>query len=266
MIHYVCVATESNLYFPYLKQLLPELVVLGMGMKWTNYSLKIKLLMEYLETLKDDEVVCVIDAYDVLPTKNIVNLEKQFVKFTNKHSKVKMVVGGGVIHNKIQEICNDFIFGESPINAGTYIGYVKQIKHIWLHILQQTNILDDQVELIKYAKRHPNDIHIDTKNKFFCVVSKPLQQINLNGNKKSSFIHANGNGCLEDFLLEHHKIYVDVNTRLANYIIHLITLIKKVNTYIKQTFLNLQRCKMINRNFYMHRMGFEPMHLYDNAS
>ena len=34
MIHYVCVATESKLYFPYLKQLIPELVVLVMNMKW----------------------------------------------------------------------------------------------------------------------------------------------------------------------------------------------------------------------------------------
>ena len=125
MIHYICVATKSKLYFPYLKQLIPQLVVLGMGMKWTDYSLKIKLLMEYLETLKDDDIVCFIDAYDVLPTNNIVKLEKQFVKFINKKSEVKMIVGGGVIKNRIQKIANDLVFGESPINSGTYIGYVK---------------------------------------------------------------------------------------------------------------------------------------------
>ena len=220
MIHYVCVATESKLYFPYLKQLLPELTVLGMGMNWKGFIMKYELLTEYLETFNDDDIVCFIDAYDVLPTKNIVNLEKQFVKFSNKYPKVKIVVGG-VTHNKIQKICNDFIFDNCNLNSGTYIGYVKPIKRVILQILQRTNILDDQVEMIHYAKHHPTDIHIDTNNDFFCVVSKPLQQINLNGNKKCSFIHANGNGCLEDFLLEHHKIYIDINTKLANYTIHL---------------------------------------------
>jgi len=237
MIHYICVATKSKLYFPYLKQLIPQLVVLGMGMKWTNYSLKIKLLMEYLETLKDDDIVCFIDAYDVLPTNNIVKLERQFVKFINKNSEVKMIVGGGVIKNRIQKIGNDLVFEKSPINSGTYIGYVKQIKHIWSIVLEKTNISDDQVELIKYAKKNPKDIYIDSRNDFFCVVSKPLKQVNLNGNKKCSFIHANGNGCLEDFLLEHHDIYVDLKTRIANYTIHLNTIIKKVKIYTKRFIL-----------------------------
>ena len=133
---------------------------------------------------------------------------------------------GGVVDNKIQQLGNYIIYDNSNLNSGTYIGYVKQIKLVLLNILQQTHSLDDQVELIKYAKRNPNYIHIDSNNDFFYVISKPLQQINLNDNKRCNFIHANGNGCLEDFLLEHHKIYVDVNTKLVNYIIHSNTIIK----------------------------------------
>ena len=75
--------------------MLPELVVLGMGMKWKGLIMKYDLMIKYLKTLNDDDIVCFIDAYDVLPTKNIVKLEKKFVKFSEKHSKVKMVVGGG---------------------------------------------------------------------------------------------------------------------------------------------------------------------------
>ena len=56
MIHYVCVATESQLYFPYLKQLLPNLVVLGMGMKWTGYMMKCQLIVEYLRSLNNNDV------------------------------------------------------------------------------------------------------------------------------------------------------------------------------------------------------------------
>ena len=167
MIHYVCVATESRLYFPYLKQLLPELVVLGMGMVWKGYIMKYEMLISYLETLKNHDILCFIDAYDVLPTKNIINLEKQFVKFSNSHPDVKMVVGGGIIEYKIQKICNDFIFDSSDLNSGTYIGYVKNIKLVLSYILQQS-IIDnnDQVALVKYAKQNPNDIYIDTNNDF----------------------------------------------------------------------------------------------------
>lgn len=74
MIHYVCVATKSKLYFPYLKQLLPELTVLGMGTKWKGFIMKYELLGEYLKILNNDnDIVCFIDAYDILPTKNTLN-------------------------------------------------------------------------------------------------------------------------------------------------------------------------------------------------
>ena len=72
------------------------------------------------------------------------------------------------------------------------------------------------------------DIFIDDDADFFFTKSTPLQQLKLVDNAKCSFIHANGNGCLEDFLLEHHDIYVDLKTRIANYTIHLNTIIKKV--------------------------------------
>jgi hypothetical protein len=230
MIHYVCVATESILYLPYLKQLLPELVVLGMGMKWRGFIMKYELIIEYLESLKDDDIICFVDAYDVLPTKNIIKLERKFIKFSKKHPNVKMIVGGGVTQNSIQEFFNDVVFDNSKINSGTYIGYVKNIKHILLFILQQNNIQDDQVELIKYAKQNPNDIYCDIKHNFFYVISTPLQQIKLN-NKKCSFIHANGNGCLENFLLQHHNIQIDTSVTFNNYIIHFYKIIKKFYIY-----------------------------------
>ena len=236
MIHYVCVATENKLYFPYLKQLLPDLVVLGMGMKWTGFIMKYELIVEYLKTLKDDDILCFLDAYDVLPTKNIVNLGQQFIEFSKTHPKTKIIVGGGIITNPIQKICNDIIFDNSELNSGTYIGYVKEILYVLSDIIKKPNICDDQVELIKYSKQNPNDIYIDNNSDFFCVVSTPLQPVMLNGNDKCSFIHANGNGCLEDFLKEHHNINCGLDVRLNNYIIHSQAMSSKVQTYIKQIF------------------------------
>jgi hypothetical protein len=247
-IHYVCVATESKLYFPYLKQLVPDLVVLGMNKKWKGFIMKYELLIKYLKTLNDNDIVCFIDAYDVLPTKNITHLEKQFVKFSNKHPKIKMIVGGGVIKGKIQKICNDIIFDNSIINSGTYIGYAKNILHVLLEIMKQPKINDDQIELIKYTKNNPNDIFIDIDNNFFLTKSTPLQQVNLEDNIECSFIHANGNGLLEDFLLEHHNIHTDVIIRSSNFIKHCISIKKKINIYIKTASRRLFQKKKNNES------------------
>lgn len=254
MIHYVCVATESQLYFPYLKQLLPNLVVLGMGMKWTGYMMKCQLIVEYLRSLKNNDIICFVDAYDVLPTKNIVNLETQFIEFSKNHPKVKIIVGGGIITNPIHKICNDLIFENNELNSGTYIGYANDILYVLTNIINNpniTNITNDQYELIKYSQQNLNDIFIDNNSDFFCVVSTPLQPVMLNGNDKCSFIHANGNGCLEDFLKEHHNINCGLDVRLNNYIVHLKTIFSKIQEYITHFFqINIQRTKIINNDIF----------------
>jgi len=234
MIHYVCVATESKLYFPYLKKLLPELTVLGMGMKWKGFIMKYELLIEYLETLNDDDIVCFIDAYDVLPTKNIVNLEKQFVNFSKRHTGVKMIVGYDKVYNKIHEFLEQKVFDTiegDRINSGQFIGYVKNVKYIVSSILSNTTSFQtDQIELTKYIKQNKNCFFIDKERVFFNVITKPLTQIT-NTNTKCSFIHANGNGCLEYFLLEHHEIVVNPIDTIYNLVDNVVGVYKKIHIY-----------------------------------
>jgi len=237
-IHYVCVATESKLYFPYLKQLIPDLIVLGMNEKWKGFIMKYELLIKYLKTLNDNDIVCFIDAYDVLPTKNINHLEKQFVKFSKKHPKIKMIVGydktDNIIHELIEEKIFDTIKGDR-INSGQFIGYVKNIKIIIKSILHNTKSFQtDQIELTKYIKKNRQSFFIDKEKVFFDVKTNPLKQT-INTNQTNSFIHANGNGCLEDFLLEHHNIVVNPIDRIHNFIDNFNGVIKKINIY-KQYF------------------------------
>lgn len=236
MIRYICVATDTRLYFPYLTQLLPELVVLGMGMKWKGFIMKFNLLVEYLETLNDDDIICFIDAYDVLPTKNIVNLEKQFIEFSKENPEVKMIIGADEEIYYIQNIVHSLIFHCPNINSGTYIGYCKNILHILNTILKRPNIYDDQMELGRYAKTHKNEIYIDKYSSFFRVGMIALRQFNLNGNTSCSFIHANGNGHLEDFLLEHHSIVVNNHERNIIFRQNCDGLYKKIKLYISYSF------------------------------
>lgn len=87
----VTVATHSERYFPYLelsaKRNGHDLVVLGWGEKWQGFAWKFMLMLEYLKTLKPDEIVCFVDAYDVVileDPKTIEGFYRQYVVDSNE--------------------------------------------------------------------------------------------------------------------------------------------------------------------------------------
>lgn len=231
MIHYITVATEEKLYLKYLKQLLPELVILGMNKKWEGWLYRFKLVIEYLNKLNENDIICFMDAYDVLPTKNIYKLEEKFIQFINNNPEIKMIIGYEVIENKFIENYLESIMGtvnDNRINAGTYIGYVKNIKHILSSIvLDNPKMQDDQLELTKYANKFPNDIYIDKNTCFFKVFVESLKNIEIEKNPTYFFVHAAGNGLLENMLLSEYGIIVNDIEKYNNYTENLKSVIKK---------------------------------------
>jgi hypothetical protein len=211
--HYVTVATERKYYMPYLEKLIPDLVILGYNNEWLGFQMRYKLVLEYTRLLEDDDIIVFIDAYDILPTKNFKNLTKKFLEFQKKEQDVKLIVGfckGGGF--SIEELWANYYFGNvngKRINAGNYLGYVKNVRTILSEILQifPDLTLDDQVTLTKYANINKKcGIYIDTKFDFFYIGGNALTQITLCENKESCFIHSPGNGFLDKFLLEEHNI------------------------------------------------------------
>jgi len=255
MIHYVCIATENKFYLPYLKQLIPNLIILGMNMEWEGYIMKPKLVNKYLKKLHNNDIVCIIDAYDILPTKNIVNLEKKFIDFCKNNPQVKMIVGSEKHDNNIiKKKLSKIIFKEYEgyiINAGQMIGYVKNIKHYYEYILSlpktylEKNHNDDQIILTKYTlklnnKNNKNKVYIDKKNNFFYVNSEMLQQITI-PNSNVCFVHAAMNGLMDNYLLEHHNINIEMKDKSTMYKEHLKQVVKK-NIY----YFNILKKKIIN--------------------
>ena len=252
MIHYVCIATENKFYLPYLKQLIPNLIILGMNMEWEGYIMKPKLVNKYLKKLHNNDIVCIIDAYDILPTKNIVNLEKKFIDFCKNNPQVKMIVGSEKHDNNIiKKKLSKIIFKEYEgyiINAGQMIGYVKNIKHYYEYILSlpktylEKNHNDDQIILTKYTLKlnNKNKVYIDKKNNFFYVNSEMLQQITI-PNSNVCFVHAAMNGLMDNYLLEHHNINIEMKDKSTMYKEHLKQLVKK-NIY----YFNILKKKIIN--------------------
>ena len=239
VVNYVCVATDKKLYLPYLQELLPELIVLGLNTPWRGFITKYKLLQAYLSTAEilDDDLICFLDAYDVLPTKQLGAFEGKVREFLTAQSQVKLIVGYDKVDNPIHEFLCQEIFGlvgARRLNSGQFIGTAKHIREMIAHIFQTTtNFQTDQIELTKYANEFREAIHIDEAQNFFYVKSRPLQQVHLPSTTSPSaaFIHANGNGFLEDFLRDEHTIQVSLKERLKHFIVNLNGLLKKIVIY-----------------------------------
>ena len=173
----ITVATENNGYFETLKESSMRynyhLVVLGYEQEWKGFGWRLNLVLEYLKTLPSDEIVIVVDAYDVIFLRDSKELKEEFLKMN-----VKFLCGafrklGGVL-GFLQE-CE---FGKekselpSPYNnicAGTYIGRVRDILDIYENYEIEDGE-DDQVLLNRIYDDMEGAITPDSEFKIFCTL------------------------------------------------------------------------------------------------
>jgi len=216
-LHIVTVATESKFYFPYLvescKRNGTNLVVLGFGEKWLGFNWRLKKMMEFLKTIPDNDVVCFLDGYDILCTRNLYQLIPKFLKI-KKETDCKIIVGSDQ-HYTLLKYWAKLTYGECDkklINAGNYIGYKKDllkiIEHIYLNNPDDAN--DDQLLLTKYCVHNPSLFHIDTKSEIFLVYMNPftdVQDITVRNksiyykNQNPFFVHTPG-GFLDKLIID----------------------------------------------------------------
>jgi len=218
-LHIVTVATESKYYFPYLvescRRYGKELEILGFGQKWKGFNWRFKLMIEYLETLQSNDIVCVVDGYDVICTRNLNELKNMFLKVRNE-KKCKIIVGyDNLDHcNYSNKFIVKMFFGSCnniSLNAGTYIGYVKDLLEIIQNMqsINDNESADDQVLLTKYCNLQTSLFYIDKQNEIFLTIPKPLHEIDdiviLNNNifynnKYPFFLHGPGGTYLDNVI------------------------------------------------------------------
>jgi len=234
----ITVTTHSEYYFPYLvescKRNGKELTILGYGEKWKGFTWRFRLMLEYLKKLDKNDIVCFIDGYDVICTRDLNELKDEFIRVKNE-TNCKIIIG----HDKIMKdtifhylnyLSNINNFGKCKklsINAGTYIGYVHDLLEILNNIynLDPNDTADDQKLLVKYCNLYNNDdIYIDEKNLFFLTLDKPYAEIdyliNINDNKeiifnsnKPFFLHAPGQTVLDNTI---KLLGYNLNTSIKN--------------------------------------------------
>ena len=233
--HIITIATSSELYFPYLvdsckKNGIP-LTVLGYGEKWTGFTFRFYKMIQYLKKLDPNDIVCFIDGYDVICVRNLDEITNVFLQIKKK-SNCKIVIAENKI--KIDNFFNFFnyinvnnYFGNCnklSLNAGTYIGNVKDILYILEQVYTGDNTIDDQQLLTKYCKKSPNDIYIDINNELFLTIDRPFDSIDshiriknnkiYHNNNQPFFIHGNGATYLDSILLHIGYKNVNINNKL----------------------------------------------------
>jgi hypothetical protein len=232
-LYIVTVVTESKYYFPYLvescKRHNGQLTVLGFNQKWQGFTWRTKLMLDFLKKIDPNDVVCFVDGYDVICTRNLNELKDEFLKI-KKQTNCKIIVGHDKNYSIFARISLTLLFGmckNTNINAGTYIGLASDLLIILKNIytLSPYNEADDQVNLIKYCNLvNNNDIYIDVPNTIFLTLAgnyneiDKVYKIKINENKeliyqnnKPFFLHGPGVSYLDNTI---KLLGYDLNTSI----------------------------------------------------
>jgi hypothetical protein len=167
MVKLITVATHTDGYLKWLKlaclRYKTDLTILGWNEKWKGYAWKFMLMMEYLKTIPDDELVCFIDAFDVLLLRPLTELEDYF-NAIQKISNKKIIIACDRVKIQTIKIMADYIFDtckDIAINTGTYLGRAKDIRYILENIMKHNmdESLDDQKILTEYCVTNPDVLY-----------------------------------------------------------------------------------------------------------
>ena len=172
-----------------------ELIVLGMNKEWNGLSDKYKYWIEYLETLPDDEIVMLNDAYDVIILDTPDNILKKFKSF---NKPVVCSIQKGFMAELVFSKCFNHI-----ICTGNIVGYTKPILTILKLIVKHKDLWkgnSDQIIFNEICMLEPyikNNIGLDTDQTLFYVTS--IDNFTLNNT-------------ITDISMENGKLYNKSNT------------------------------------------------------
>ena len=270
-MRFVTVATESRAYFPWLllsfQRYNIHLDILGWKQEWKGFNWRNKLMLDYVNALDDDEVVCFIDAYDMLMINDANYMEARFKAFS-RATGYDFIVGCEDIKNSVAKGAALLQFGKCKglhINAGMYIGFVKAIKNILQTIFNDNDNLkaDDQVLLTAYCQEYGENVYIDYQKEFFISLVDPYMNISDHVDLEKTrafFLHANAFSRLDNVLqmlgypfdkedkviINKYFIVETVHKYWWNYVVCLICLILLgiVLYYIVYLFATKYRCRI----------------------
>jgi hypothetical protein len=229
MLHIVTVATESKFYFPYLKETCQKegvnLTVIGFGEKWGGYSWKFKKMVEFLGSVPSTDIVCFVDGYDVICTRNLKQLPIVFNQIQKRENCKIIIAKDDMMYFGAFKCLTDVYFGtckNMPINSGTYIGFAGNLLDILKDAQHQNpNETDDQKMITQYCSFNEDLFYIDSKHELFFASIKSFREVTIPKDINPFFVHAVGCGFLNSILeSKGYKVPASIKSDLSKYFIN----------------------------------------------
>lgn len=209
-MRFVTVATDDQGYFPYLLKSCQRhgvvLDVLGWGQPWKGYNWRIELGLEYVNSLPENELVCFLDAYDVIICASAHDIVKRFLQMCDKYD-AKIITGFENPMNPVTKGLARYVFGtcnEKMLNAGTYVGSARHLARLFdtMRSLTKNPQDNDQTVMTRACSMYPKGIHVDDKSELFLTLNSSFREVDvpirdngivLDSGSRPCILHANGN-------------------------------------------------------------------------
>lgn len=176
---FITIATHSSPAFEIFQRSAEyheiEVDILGWGREYTSHSCKSLWIIEYLETLPDDEIVLYTDGYDAFflaPEPEILEKFRNFghpfvISAEQNLNVVSNLFSKLAIYRKLPKGKKPYQF----LNAGQWIGEAKVIKEVLAATLDPKKFdqrkLDDQSTLNEFLSLNPDSLKLDDENVIF---------------------------------------------------------------------------------------------------
>ena len=177
----VTVATHKEFKFEELiNNKFEKITILGMGQKWTGFTMKYELMYEHIKNMDDNKIIIFLDGFDSI----IQNDPKKAIEIF-KEKNYKFLISKDIVNglNIFPQCKNNMV-----ASCGMYMGYVKYLKQICESSFTK-KCKDDQVILNKMCKDF-DFIDIDENKEIFFNVNNVFPE---EPNKDAIFVSYPGN-------------------------------------------------------------------------
>jgi hypothetical protein len=263
-IHLVTIATHNEGYYNALNKSSRknnyDLVTLGWGKKWEGFIMKYRLLLENLNSFNDNDIIILIDAYDVIVTEKKDVVIEKFKKF----NKPILLSRDGYTGNSIFNYIHGKIFDEYyniKICAGLMMGYTWALKKLIMLMcgneLEKCKMshLDDQILLIDTCKKYKlykNLIAIDKNSEIFYNTYGNVDRLEFNFNITDIFDIKNN-----EIYIKHTDIHPCFIHGPGNVNLNNLCIFYDLPVGIKSSRDNIYRIKLYTKPQYLSRFSDE---------
>ena len=222
---------------------------------WNGYVDKIITMMNLLKDIPDDDIVCFIDAYDVLSFSGQAEILSKF-----KEYNCKLVLSGELTcypdkyqgrYNEIYAIKTDYIPPSNfkYVNSGGYIGYKKAIMELLLwKPLEEIHIICEKGGDQNYFSEYYLEYGLDNDKGLKIDVGQQLFQ-SMNKTEFGDFEFINGR--LHNKILNNFPCFAHFNG-FNMYNMQIVNLHSFVKEQCCEVFLNKVKASIVS--------GYESLH------